>query len=112
MAEFDLEEDRSLPIETPESEVAPSAWVCGCEEVSADHVRAAIAAGAGTLNDVKRRTRASMGFCQGAYCQAVLAALLATETGLSLGRVPPVTARPPVRPISLDRLAELREADG
>ena len=98
--------------EIPESEAATSAWLCRCEEVSADHVRAAITAGAGTLNDVKRRTRAGMGFCQGAYCQAALAALLATETGLSPNWVAPITARPPVRPIPLDRLAELGETHG
>jgi len=85
---------------------APSAWLCRCEEVSADQVRAAVAAGARTLNDVKRRTRAGMGFCQGAYCQDALAALLASEAGLSPDRVPPITARPPLRPIPLDRLAE------
>ncbi|MDP9362855.1 MAG: (2Fe-2S)-binding protein [Chloroflexota bacterium] len=100
-----------MAIEMPEPDVAPSAWLCRCEEVSADQVRAAIAAGAGTLNDVKRRTRAGMGFCQGTYCQVALAALLATEAGCSLDQVPPVTARPPVRPISLDRLAELGEGD-
>lgn len=89
--------------------IGPSHWLCRCEEVTADDVRAAIAAGARGPNDVKRRTRAGMGSCQGVYCLPAVAALLRSETGLPPDRVPPMTARPPVRPIGLDLLAAADE---
>lgn len=82
------------------------AHVCRCEEIGADAVRRAIVAGARTVNDVKRQTRAGMGPCQGIYCVPAVAALLAAETGLPAERIAPMTARPPVRPLPLERLAE------
>jgi NAD(P)H-nitrite reductase large subunit len=42
--------------------------LCRCECISVEVVERAIAEGNRTINDVKRRTRAGMGICQGAYC--------------------------------------------
>ena len=81
--------------------------VCRCEEILGEEIVAAIAAGAVTVNDVKRRTRAGMGLCQGIYCVPFIAALVAEATGTPLERVAPITARPPLRPIALEALAEL-----
>ena len=88
--------------------------VCRCEEVLSDEIVAAIAAGAGGVDDVKRRTRSGMGFCQGIFCMPYIAAMVARETGTALERIAPMTARAPVRPIRLDALAEIGgiEADG
>ena len=91
-----------------ESTPAPTAPcdLCRCEEIAADEVRAAIAEGARSVNDVKRRTRAGMGLCQGIYCVPAIAQLLHTDAGLPRDRIAPMTARPPVRPIPLERLAD------
>lgn len=94
---------------SPAPTATPSHWLCRCEEIPADDVRGAIAAGARTLNDVKRRSRAGMGPCQGVYCLPAVAALLRAETGLPADLIPPMTARPPVRPIALDLLAAADE---
>ena len=80
--------------------------VCRCEEIAEEEVRAAIAAGALTINDVKRRTRAGMGLCQGIFCVPTIAALLRSETGVPIDRIAPMTARPPVRPLPLEALAD------
>ncbi len=80
--------------------------ICRCEEIAADDVRRAIEAGARTVNDVKRQTRAGMGVCQGIYCVPTIVQALNTLTGTPLGEFAPMTARPPVRPIPLGRLAE------
>lgn len=86
---------------------------CRCEEILTEEIVAAIAAGARTVDDVKRRTRAGMGFCQGIYCMPVIAAMVARATGTTIDRIAPMTARPPVRPIALEALADLggSEAD-
>lgn len=71
--------------------------ICRCEEVPVDEVETTIAEGALTVNDVKRRTRAGMGLCQGIYCVPAVANLLAARTGQPLDQIAPMTARPPAR---------------
>jgi NAD(P)H-nitrite reductase large subunit len=78
---------------------------CRCEAVTRAAVEAAIAAGAMTVNDVKRRTRCGMGLCQGVYCMPQIAALLAERLGDPLVEIAPMTARAPVRPLPLEELA-------
>jgi NAD(P)H-nitrite reductase large subunit len=80
---------------------------CRCEEVLLQEIVAAFAAGAQTVDDVKRRTRAGMGACQGIFCVPVIAAMAAQATGVSIDRVAGMTMRPPVRPLDLDTLATL-----
>ena len=82
-------------------------FACRCEDILVEEIAQALAAGAETVNDVKRRTRAGMGLCQGIYCVPFIAALVAEATGTPLERVAPITARPPLRPIALEALAEL-----
>lgn len=53
--------------------------VCRCETVSEAEVVQAIERGAVTVDGVKRRVRAGMGFCQGNYCRPKVSALLARE---------------------------------
>ncbi len=83
--------------------------VCRCEEVTGAEIAAAIGEGARTLNDVKRRTRAGMGMCQGRWCSHAIAAIVAAETRQPLAALMPMTARPPVQPVTLGVLAEMRE---
>ena len=85
---------------------ASRCYVCRCEEIEEAEVRAAIAEGARSINDVKRRTRAGMGLCQGIFCVPTIAALVHAATGIPLGEIAPMTARPPVRPIPLEYLAD------
>lgn len=91
----------------------PGATVaCRCEEILDMEILGAIAAGAQSVDDVKRRTRAGMGTCQGIFCMPVIAAMVAHATGTALDRVAPMTARPPVRLIALAALASLDSIDG
>jgi NAD(P)H-nitrite reductase large subunit len=86
-------------------------FACRCEEVLNAEIAAALASGAHTIDDVKRRTRAGMGACQGIYCMPAIAALVATASGAPIATIAPMTARPPVRPISLAALAGLGQFD-
>jgi len=88
---------------------AGATLVCRCEEIRSEEIVAALAAGAATVNDVKRRTRAGMGACQGIFCVPVLAAMVSQATGTPIDRIAPMTARPPVRPVPLEILASLTE---
>lgn len=83
--------------------------VCRCEEVTDGEIAAALDEGARTLNDVKRRTRAGMGMCQGRWCSHAVAALVAEQTGQPLATLAPMTARPPVQPVALGVLADMGE---
>jgi len=89
----------------------PGCFVCRCEELDAEELRSAIRAGARTINDVKRRTRAGMGACQGVYCLDQVAALLADETGGLRETILPMTSRPPARMLTVGALAGLAPDD-
>lgn len=82
-------------------------FACRCEEVRNEEIAAAVLAGSRSIDDVKRRTRAGMGACQGIFCMPTIAAIVAQATGTPIGRLAPMTARPPVRPIPIERLAEM-----
>lgn len=84
-------------------------YVCRCEEIAEDEIRQAIADGARSVNDVKRRTRAGMGLCQGIFCVRPIADLLRETAGVPDDAIVPMTARPPVRPVPLWLLAEMEE---
>jgi NAD(P)H-nitrite reductase large subunit len=82
-------------------------FVCRCEEISHAAIEAAIGEGCQTLNDLKRRTRAGMGVCQGVYCLPEMAALLAGGNACAVDELSPMTSRPPARLITLGELAAL-----
>ena len=86
---------------------AGAAFVCRCEEILLEEIVAAVTAGAQTADDIKRRTRAGMGTCQGIFCVPVIAAMVAQATGVPIDRAAGITARPPVRPVMLAALANL-----
>lgn len=83
--------------------------ICRCEEVSRGDIRRAIAEGATTVDEIKRRTRAGMGLCQSKSCFRSVQKIIAELTGQPVAEVIPYTSRPPVRPISIRVLASLVE---
>lgn len=72
-------------------------------------VRAAIRDGARSLYDLKRRTRAGAGPCQGVYRLPTEALLLESEGGVLTDEIGPVTSRPPARPAPMTVLAVAKE---
>ena len=75
--------------------------ICRCEEITETEIVEAIREGAEPLNDIKRRTRAGMGLCQGRSCHRIVSQILAEEQSRPLGDILPSTFRPPLRPIKL-----------
>jgi thioredoxin reductase/bacterioferritin-associated ferredoxin len=78
--------------------------VCRCEGITAGEIRKAIRQGTMNLNDIKKRTRSGMGYCQGTNCLPTIAAMLAREFDAQPEEIPMMTTRPPARPVPLSLL--------
>jgi NADPH-dependent 2,4-dienoyl-CoA reductase/sulfur reductase-like enzyme len=78
--------------------------VCRCESITAGEIRQATREGTMNLNDIKKRTRSGMGYCQGTNCQPAIAAILVREFEADPAGIKMVTTRPPARPIPLNLL--------
>ncbi|MEE9248986.1 MAG: NAD(P)/FAD-dependent oxidoreductase [Dehalococcoidia bacterium] len=96
--------------------------VCECEEVTRGEVihvtpprylgyeggesgrkamEAVLEEGDVDLDQLKRLTRAGMGFCQGRRCREEIAMLVAHSKGMDVASIPLASYRPPVRPLPL-----------
>jgi len=86
--------------------VSADTIVCRCEDVDRAKIEAALDAGASDCNEMKAWTRCGMGPCQGRTCGEVAAELVARRVG---GRenAGAWTARVPIRPQPIDRLAPM-----
>jgi thioredoxin reductase/bacterioferritin-associated ferredoxin len=84
--------------------------LCRCEEVTLARVKEVIAQGATDLHQVKLAARTGMGYCQGRFCSALVAPLIAEATGQPLSDLLPFTVRPPIQPIPLRILASAAKA--
>ena len=74
------EEEKNAKIQT---EPRYGHMVCRCEKVSEQEIRAAVRAGAGTLDDIKFRTLAGFGRCQGGFCTSRIIGIMAEELNVS-----------------------------
>jgi len=79
---------------------------CRCEEVSEAAIRQAIRAGARSVTEVKRWSRAGMGICQGRSCRRLVERILSEELGLNPADLEMSTIRPPLRPVSIRSMEE------
>ena len=87
--------------------LVPETIVCPCEGIAVAQIDRALAEGAITLDDLKRRTRCGMGRCQGRLCMPLAARHIRQQTGASLASLGLLRSRPPIRPIPLAAIADL-----
>ena len=78
--------------------------VCRGEEVTAGDIRRAIRAGATDVTQVKLRTRAGMGLCQGRTCELLVQQILSQELGVRQEETGYSTPRTPQRPMTFGTL--------
>ena len=78
--------------------------VCRCEEVTAGDIRRAIRAGATDVTQVKRRTSAGRGLCQGRTCELLVQQILSQELGVRQEETGYSTPRTPQRPMTFGTL--------
>jgi bacterioferritin-associated ferredoxin len=83
-------------------EPMPRALACICRETTAGTVYRSIEAGWATVEEVKRRTGAAFGECQGRRCVPVIAQRLEQAAG---ERGAAITPRPPLVPVPASVLA-------
>jgi NADPH-dependent 2,4-dienoyl-CoA reductase/sulfur reductase-like enzyme len=84
--------------------------ICRCEEVSAGTIRQAIQAGHQDPNQIKFLTRCGMGPCQGRQCDNAISLLVGHELGHDIGKQESYRFRPPIRPLTIEQLANLQGA--
>lgn len=79
--------------------------ICRCEGVKWGQIKTCIHhSGAGSINQIKKLTRAGMGPCQGHTCVKLIETILSAEAGIPPG-TEPFRSRPPVRGLSIASLA-------
>lgn len=84
--------------------------VCRCEGVRREVVEKSMAAQISVeLDAVKRLSRAGMGQCQGKLCFPTILGMLSQEMGSRRFQEQDFTARPPLKPIPMQKLADLAE---
>jgi glycine/D-amino acid oxidase-like deaminating enzyme len=87
----------------PVGEIGNEAMICRCENVKAGQIRNLLTHGVSDIATLKRLTRASMGRCQGRYCQVQLSRLV-TPAG-KRANASPLAPQMPLRPVPLVALA-------
>ena len=78
--------------------------ICRCEDITLGEIRAQIARGKHTTEEIKRACRAGMGPCQGRTCSLIIANEIARATGKAIADIPLSRVRPPTAPIKMASL--------
>lgn len=82
--------------------------ICRCEEVSLQTIQSTITEGACTAKEIKLRTRAGMGICQGRTCRPLIDQLVQSVFHSLIPEASLLSCRLPVRPILLSDLATIQ----
>ena len=85
--------------------------ICRCNEVSIKEIREAIRNGARSVRDIKKRTRAGMGLCQGRTCGKTVAKIIANELKIPIEKIEMDTQRIPVRPVKIKNFSNIENND-
>lgn len=86
--------------------VEPTIIVCRCEEVTLDDLENAYDSGAVTSRQLKMKTRATMGACQGRVCRHLVETWIHHKDPHAPHSVEQLSYRPPIRPVTFGDLAE------
>ena len=83
-------------------------YICRCEQVTIRQIRKEIKLGCITIGELKQRTRAGMGRCQGRYCASFLTEILKLETKTPIEEEKFFAPRFPINPIKINEITKLR----
>ena len=81
--------------------------VCRCEEITAGQIREAIAQGARHPAQIKGKTRAGMGPCQGRMCAVTISEIIADSCSMDVIEVGAMRIRTPLKPLSIGQYANM-----
>ena len=97
-------DETGMPLDIDTSEEATI--VCRCEGVTLAEIRALIAAGHHTVDEIKHYSRAGMGPCQGRTCRQIIMSELIRAGAADVDHLDPGSFRPPGGTVTLGQLAE------
>lgn len=80
--------------------------VCRCQDVTHAELQDAARESALTVREVKLRTWAGMGPCQGRFCEDVVLRITAETKGVPVDEIPQPRTRPPVHTVPVPALAQ------
>lgn len=85
--------------------------LCRCEDLTEEKVIEAIQEGYTDLEELRRKLRIGMGPCQGRVCISLVKKILEQETGKTIDHDSLPTCRPPLVPVTLGSLADLKKGE-
>ncbi|MBZ0272905.1 (2Fe-2S)-binding protein [bacterium] len=86
-------------------------FVCRCEDVTEEEIRAAVRAGRRDLESLKRYLAAGTGPCQARHCMSAIARVLEDELGAPLDGTAPFVSRPPFAAATIGEFAATGAGD-
>ena len=89
------------------ADICDETIICRCEEITMGEIRRQLSQGFGTMNSLKKATRCGMGYCQARMCGPILFDIVSAFTKGSPAHVGSVSARAPVKSVSLGALAKM-----
>lgn len=81
-------------------------YLCRCEDITLEELHEQLRNGAESFEDLKRRTRCTMGPCQGKTCRHLITQEIARFKGIKPEEVDVPTYRAMTKPVKLGELAE------
>ena len=107
LSRFRMALDRVSRIRRGLAELArPDTVICRCEDLGRADISVAIDEGLRNVNEIKKRTRAGMGMCQGRMCAPSIGALVSATTDATADQIGLGTVRPPLGHVTLGALVE------
>ena len=88
--------------------ISDSTTICRCEGVTAGRIRDLVEQGYTDHNEIKAIIRCGMGPCQGKMCGSAVFELIAEGSGLEPQKIRQHRLRPPIKPVSLQELANAK----
>jgi NADPH-dependent 2,4-dienoyl-CoA reductase/sulfur reductase-like enzyme/bacterioferritin-associated ferredoxin len=88
-------------------DIQQETYICRCELVTMGQIRKEIKLGCITIGEIKQRTRAGMGRCQGRYCASFLTEILKSETNAPIDEENFFAPRFPINPIKIHEITKL-----
>lgn len=80
--------------------------ICRCEEVSLSEILNMLKEGTKTTKELKIRTRAGMGICQGKTCRPMLEKIVSEQSEQTIPKESHLKHNFPTRPLTFEELAK------
>ena len=84
-------------------------YICRCELVKNTHIQNALDSGCQSISEIKQKTRAGMGRCQGRYCSQFIAEIISSVTNEPIGEKSYFAPRFPLSPITIGEISSTKE---